>query len=381
VSGTLLDAHGAKLTIDLSAIVANWRHLKSMAGTADCAAVVKADAYGLGAEEVAPQLAKAGCTVFFVAHLVEAAALRRAVPAAKICVLHGYARKQRDAYIADGLIPVIGEPGELADWRSDTKGMQGGYYLLHVDTGMNRLGLNLDQAEKHLQDGAFDAHAPWMIISHFVSSEEPSNPINARQIADFERFRRAWLARHSGRHETRLDTQFSLSNSSGIFLKEKPFYHLVRPGYALYGGNVTPGLPNPMRATVRLEAPILQIREIQRGETVGYNHTWVAARPSRIATISLGYADGIFRKLSGDHGEKSGAVVMADGIPCPLAGRVSMDLVTVDVTDASSKLAKGDFLTLLGDGISIDDMAICAETNGYNVLTNLGRRFERHYVI
>jgi alanine racemase len=379
VSEALLAAHGATLTIDLGAIAANWRFLKARTGSADCAAVVKADAYGLGLETVAPRLAKAGCKVFFVAHLSEAVRLRNVLPEAVIGVLHGFAKGTFGTYRQHDLLPVIGEADELSAWLHEAKAVQGGSYILHIDTGMNRLGLGVDQGLRLLAEGRFDAHPPWLVISHFVSSEEPENPINHRQMADFNRIHSAWTSR-AGAHQSSLSqTQFSLSNSSGIFLKEKPFYHLVRPGYALYGGNITPGLANPMQPVVRLDAPILQIRSLEQGETVGYNHTWVAQRPSRIATISLGYADGIFRKISGDRGPASGAIAKADGVPCPIAGRVSMDLITVDVTDTSPKLSRGDSLTLLGDGIGVDDMAGHAETNGYNILTNLGSRFARHY--
>jgi alanine racemase len=375
-------AHRSVLTVDLGAIVANWQLLKSLAGDADCAAVVKADAYGLGAAKVAPALAAAGCRVFFVAHLAEAIELRAALPAGVIHVLNGFPQGQFAAYLDNDLRPVIGSRPELDEWLGEAFGVQGGGYALHVDTGMNRLGFSVRQALAMISDGVFDAAPPALVMSHFVSSEEPGDPLNRRQIEAFGVISSAFEARKADWRNEKFglrQPKFSLSNSSGIFLKDNAFHHLIRPGFALYGGNPKPGFANPMKAVVRLDAPIIQIGEIEAGESVGYNAQWTAKRKSRIATLSLGYADGIFRNLSNKDGEPNRGMAHVHGALCPFAGRVSMDLITLDVTDAPEARA-GAHATMLDETLTIDQMAEAAGTNGYNILTNLNARIARLYL-
>lgn len=359
--------HGGILTVDLAAIARNWRLLRDRAQPAECAAVVKADAYGLGIEPVAQTLAKAGCHTFFVAHLIEAQRVRRAAPLAHVYVLNGMPPGSESLYIQNRIRPVLGTLGELKRWRE----AGGGPAALHVDTGMNRLGLSMGDAHalalspdwRHAQ---FD-----FIMSHLVSSEEPDNPLNAAQVRHFERM--ADLLGPRGKRR-------SLANSSAHFLPDPPRFDLTRPGYALYGGNPTPGQENPMQPVVRLEATIIQIRSIEPGETVGYNAKWTAKRSTRIATLSLGYADGWLRSLSATD-SKSGGAAVVHGVRCPFAGRVSMDLVTIDVTDAPEGQPRvGQTVTLIGDGIGIDDVAASAGTNGYEILTSLGSRYTRRYI-
>ena len=206
-------------------------------------------------------------------------------------------------------------------------------------------------------------------MSHFVESEVPDNPLNARQIAAFAEVRRAFPG-----------VPGSLANSSGIFLAQKPFHDLVRPGYALYGGNPTPGRANPMRPVVRLVAPILQLRDIDTGETAGYGARWTAKRPSRLATIGVGYADGLPRNAMGTD-TKPGAEAVVAGVRCPFAGRVSMDLSILDVTDVpENQIAPGTPVELLGDTIGVDELGTKALTIGYEILTGLGSRYRRVYV-
>ncbi|MGL5136346.1 MAG: alanine racemase [Beijerinckiaceae bacterium] len=359
--------HGGILTVDPGALVANWRLLAERARPAECAAVVKADGYGLGIETVVPALAAAGCRTFFVAHLSEALRARKAAPLAHIHVLNGLPAGAEETYRQNRLRPVLGTFGEIIRWRN----AGGGPAALHVDTGMNRLGLSLDEARQLSQRTEWEGIGIDLLMSHFVASEEPDNPLNAAQIARFARVS-ALFGDRIGRR--------SMSNSSGHFLKEVPHHDMTRAGYALYGGNPTPGQPNPMRSVVRLEATILQVRHVEPGDHVGYNAMWTAKRPSRIATLSLGYADGWLRALSATD-TKPGGAALVHGIRSPFAGRVSMDLVTIDVTDCPEGSVKaGHRAVLLGDGIGVDDVAAAAGTNGYEILTSLGGRYQRQTV-
>jgi alanine racemase len=352
--------HSARLTVDLAAIVANWRSLAARAAPAECAGVVKADAYGCGVEAVVAALARAGCRTFFVAHLSEARRARAAAPEAVIYVLNGLPPGSAPLYAEARLRPVLGSLDEVAEWRAG----EGGPAALHVDTGLNRLGLDPEE----LGDVP-TAFRPSLVVTHFVASEEPDDPANARQIALFGKVRERFPG-----------VPTSLDNSSGVFLPydDRLRHDLMRPGYALYGGNPTPGAPNPMRPVVRLEAVVLQVRSIEAGETVGYNAAWTAPGPRRIATVSLGYADGYLR--SGSVTDlKAGGAALVRGILCPLAGRVSMDLITLDVT-AVPDVARGDLATFIGDTLDVDTVAQRLATNGYEVLTSLGRRYERVYL-
>jgi alanine racemase len=359
--------HGGILTIDLGAIAQNWRLLKERAAPAECSAVIKADAYGLGIEPVSQALAKAGCHTFFVAHLSEALRVRRSAPLAHVYVLNGLPPGSEPMFVQNRVRPVLGTLGELKRWRE----AGGGPAALHVDTGMNRLGLNMGDAQAlsvapDWQHAQFD-----FVMSHMVASEEPGNPLNIAQSRHFERMAALFGVRAKKR---------SLANSSAHFLPEPPRYDLTRPGYALYGGNPTPGQENPMHPVVKLEATIIQIRSIEPGETVGYNAQWTAKAPSRIATVSLGYADGWLRSLSATDA-KPGGTAMVHGVRCPFAGRVSMDLITIDVTGAPEGQPRvGQTVTLIGDGIGVDDVAEMAGTNGYEILTSLGARYNRRYV-
>jgi alanine racemase len=369
----LAAAHAAAtgiLTIDLDAIVANWRKLEKTAVPAECAGVVKANAYGCGAEQVARALANAGCKTFFVATLDEARVVRGAVPeSAVIYVLDGFFQNSGEAYAAINCRPVIGELNELAEWDVFCRrsGWTGGA-AIHIDTGMNRLGLTVAEAQGIIPRIHAGDHGITLVMSHLVSAELLNNPDNARQLAAFREIQSLF----SG-------VPAAFANSSGIFLGSQFQFDLVRPGAALYGINPTPEADNPMQPVVELKARIVQIRNIDRGETVGYGGTWSARRPTRLAIVSAGYADGYFRAASANDGTRGAEVVVA-GKRCPIAGRVSMDLIAVDVTDLDKNaVRRGHMVTLIGEGITVDELAHHFGTIGYEVLTSLGRRFVRIY--
>jgi alanine racemase len=359
---------GGILTIDLGALVANWRALGARAASAECAAVVKADAYGCGIEPVAGALAKAGCMTFFVAHLGEAKRARAAAPDATIYVLNGLLPGSAPAYAQANLRPVIGSRAELDEWDAfrATTGWRGSA-ALHFDTGMNRLGFpDRDAADIAASRGK--DHGVALVMSHFACSEE-DHPLNAEQIARFKTVRASFA-----------DTPASLANSSGIFLGGSAHHDLLRPGVALYGANPLPGRSNPMRPVVSLHGRIVQTRDIPQGTTVGYSATWTAQRPTRLAVVSIGYADGFLRGASASDARRDGAEAIVAGQRCPLAGRVSMDLIVVDVTTIQGPpIGRGDLVTLLGEDIGVDDLAARAGTIGYEVLTSLGRRYRRIY--
>ena len=310
------------LTVDLDAIVANWRKLEKTAVPAECAGVIKADAYGCGVEPVARALAGAGCKTFFVATLDEARAARAAVPSAAIYVLDGFFQNTGDAYAKIDARPVIGDLNELAEWDVFCRrsGWAGGA-AIHIDTGMNRLGLTVAEAQGIIPRINAGDHGITLVMSHLACAESLNHPLNARQLAAF----REIASLFSG-------VPASLANSSGIFLGAPFQFDMVRPGAALYGVNPTPEADNPMQPVVELKARIVQIRNVERGESVGYGGTWTARRPTRLAIVSAGYADGYFRAGSSNDGTRGAEVVVA-GKRCPVAGRISMDLIAVDITD------------------------------------------------
>lgn len=384
----------ADLQIDLAAIVANWKSLKpSPSGTGlggagegsagsvgpwnagggegldasptcDVAAVLKANAYGCGAPQVAQTLHAAGCRHFFTAHLEEALAIRAETKGAMLAALNGLWPGTEPDYIAQGIRPVLGSLAEIDSWSAAARGAGRPLpALLHIDTGMNRLGLSSAELDTLAADPArLDGIAIDYVMTHLVSAERPDDPANDRQRLRFD----SACARLP-------PAPRSLANSSGLFLGPAFASHLARPGAALYGVNPTPGHPNPMRPVVTLRARILQTRDVPAGETVGYNGLWTAQRPSTIATASVGYADGFLRSLGGR------ALAYFDGSPVPLVGRVSMDLTTFDVTDVP-QARPGAWLQLIGPDMPIDAVAQRAGTNAYEILTSLGARYPRTYL-
>jgi alanine racemase len=360
---------GGILTIDLAAIEANWKLLASMTLPVECAAVVKANAYGCGLELVTRKLAKAGCRTFFVADLAEARRVRAIAPDATIYVLSGIMPGSAQAFCEGALRPVINSLTELAEWDAVVaqKGWRGGA-ALHVDTGMNRLGLTVHEAVALAPRVQSENHGFTLLLSHLACAEIPDHPMNDRQIRSFREIRILFRGISS-----------SLANSSGIFLGGTVLCDLVRPGVAIYGANPTPGKKNPMRPVVELKARIVQVRGLERGETVGYGASWTAARPSRVAIVAAGYADGFLRSAAAAKG-KPAAEVIIGGRPCPVLGRVSMDLFAADVTELpQGSVRRGDFATLIGEGIGVDALARAMGTISYEVLSNLGSRYHRIY--
>ena len=356
---------GGILTIDLGAVAANWRTLSNSVAPAECAAVVKADGYGCGIEAVSEALVKAGCRTLFVAHLDEGRKVRALASEATIYVLNGLLPGMGEDYAKDRLRPVLGSVLEVEEWQAFIAGTGwSGGAALHIDTGMNRLGLTFEEA----QTLAPSISGINLVMSHLACADTPAHPLNARQMAAFRTVR----ALYPG-------IPGSLANSSGIFLGPDSHHEMARPGVALFGGNPTPGHPNPMLPVVNLRGRILQVRIVPQGETVGYGATWTAHRPSTIAIVSIGYGDGFMRSATASD-DKFGAEAIVAGQRCHLAGIISMDLLAVDVTDLDSNaVRRGDFVTVIGDGIDIDNLAARAGTIGYEVLTNLGRRYARLY--
>ena len=357
------------LTVDLDAIIANWRKLEKTAVPAECAGVVKANAYGCGAEQVSRALAKAGCKTFFVANLEEARIVREAVPSAALYALGGFFQNTGEAYAKIDCKPVIGDLNELAEWDVFCRrsGWSGGA-AIHIDTGMNRLGLTVTEAQGIIPRINAGDHGITLVMSHLVSAEQLNSPVNARQLTAFREIASLFTG-----------VPASLANSSGVFLGAQFQFDMVRPGAALYGVNPTPEADNPMQPVVDLKARIVQLRNIERGETVGYGGTWTARRPTRLAIVAAGYADGYFRAASANDGTRGAEVVVA-GKRCPIAGRISMDLIAVDVTDLDKNaVRRGHLATLIGEGITVDELAHHFGTIGYDVLTSLGRRFARVY--
>ena len=352
---------GAVLEIDLGAVVANWRLLAAKAAPAACAAVVKANGYGLGAERIARALLTAGCRRFFVATLDEGIALRQALgPDLEIAVFNGPLPGSAAEFVVARLSPVLNDPGQLAAWGAlDAAGKPPP--IIHLDTGLARLGLSAAEF-----DAAFDtigALGAEMLISHLACAEDPTHPLNAIQRSRFDAARR----RVPG-------LKASLAASSGVFLGPDYHFDVARPGAALYGVNPTPGSPNPMRPVVRLGAKIVQLRQIDSGESVGYGAAHVMERPGILATAAIGYADGWPRSLS-----RRGRGWIA-GVEVPLLGRMSMDLATFDVTAAPlESLRPANMIELIGEHYSVDDVAADAGTIGYEILTALGSRFDRVY--
>jgi len=361
----------AILTIDLDALAANYRRLRDLAGSAECAAVVKADAYGLGMAEAAPALARAGCKTFFVATLAEARALRALLPQAIIYVFSGLMAGTAGLYRAANLRPVLNSAEEIKEWASFC--LSRGEPLpcaVHIDSGMNRLGLSSDEV-----DQVAEARDLWramtlsLVMSHLACADEPGHPKSETQRNMFDRLR-ARLPQASA----------SLANSAGILLGPGFAYDMVRPGIALYGGHPRRHGKNPFRLVVHLKGRVLQVRLVAPGETIGYGATRTMTRPSRIAVVSVGYADGFFRSLSAKDGQDSLAVYFGPHA-APILGRVSMDLITIDVSDVPEEISsRGAWVELMGPNVEAHQVAARAGTIDYEILTNLGRRAFRRYL-
>lgn len=360
-----------RLTIDLDAIAANWRFLAETATPALTGAAVKADAYGLGAARVAPALYAAGCRHFFVAHLGEALTLRPLLALdATVYVLHGVPPGTAGDFVAAGITPILNSLGDLEAWSAAGKAL--GRRLpavLHVDTGMCRTGLSAGEVTRLIAEpGRLDGVSLDLVISHLSCADDPANPMTARQRGRFLDI------------TARLPTsgapfRRALANSAGILWGGDYHFDLVRPGIALYGGHPIAGKATPLAPVIRLESNILQVREIDPPEAVGYGAVHKVSRPTRVATVAVGYADGYIR-AAGNRG-----TALLAGHDIPILGRISMDLMTIDVTDVPPAQSQpGMAITLVGDRLTIDRVAATMDTVSYELLTRLGQRFTRVYL-
>jgi alanine racemase len=360
------DFSTARLIVRLGAVAANYRQFQEHCRPAAVAAAVKADAYGLGLAPVTQTLAQAGCDTFFAARPEEGIALRSLLPRERIFVLDGAHPETASALIGSGLIPVLNSLAEIATWNEAAR--QTGAQLgcaIHLDTGMNRLGLpEYERATLAAEAKMRLRHLQVVLwMSHLACGDDCASPMNAEQLARF----RAVLAALP-------PAPASLAASAGVLLGKEYHFDLVRPGIGLYGGNPCTGRPNSFAVVAVLMGRILQLRRVDTGETVGYGASFRAARPSTLATIGLGYADGLMRAI-GNRGE--GAIA---GVRAPVVGRVSMDLVTLDVSNVPpDALAVGAEVEFLGDTISLEEFADHAGTASYEVLTSLGHRVPRKY--
>jgi alanine racemase len=359
---------GATLTVDLRAVRANYRLLRSKLGApALCAGVVKADGYGLGASYVSRALFAEGCRHFFVAHLDEGLALRPYLPrSAAIFILNGLPRGAERECAAAGLVPVLNAPEQAEAWAGCAHQFKRSLpAVIQVDSGMNRLGLTAKDAailaETHARMGAFDLR---YIMSHLACADTPAHEANAIQLAAFRRLAALFP-----------DVPRSLANSSGIFLGPDYHFSLARPGVALYGVNPDPTVANPMRPVVWLTAKVIQLRDVMPGDCVGYGWDARARGAARLATLSIGYADGFHRAWG------KGGAVFFEGVRLPIVGRVSMDSVVVDASAvAPGRLGPESEVEVIGDDQPVDDLASAAGTIGYEVLTGLGSRYQRIYL-
>ena len=341
----------ATLTIDLGALVANWQALDKIS-TAETAAVVKADGYGLGADRVGRALARAGARTFFVAAAEEGAALRQALgPDPVINVFSGHMRGDTDMIGDMALTPMINSMDQLV---RHIEALPGHPFGIQLDSGMNRLGMEASEWVA-IRDIALQQN-PSLIMSHLACADEPEHAMNAQQLANFREMTDG------------LDVPRSLANTGGVLLDAAYHFDLTRPGIGLYGG-----LPFAQASpVVSLSVPVIQCRDIDIGESVGYGNAFVAERPTRIATIAAGYADGVIRAMG------PGAVLHAGDQTCPMAGRISMDMIGVDITDLDEQNPKT--LELLGPHQGVDFLADAAGTIGYEILTSMGARYQRRYI-
>ncbi len=357
------------ITIDLDTLQDNWRALAKLVAPAECAGVVKADAYGLGASEIIPALNLAGCRTFFIATPEEGRAARQLAPNARLFALDGLLGGSASLLRAANVTPVLSSLPEIEEWVAEaSQAGQPAPAALQIDSGLNRLGLSeADIKTLVARPDLLAALDIRLVMSHLACADDPASPHNDAQRIVFDR-RRALLP----------PAPASLAASDGLMLGKPFHYDLVRPGYALYGGQAFGGGATPVNPVVTLQARVLQVRTLAAGDSVGYSATWQASRPTRLAVVAAGYADGLARALSAASGEASGHVLIS-GQLAPIVGRVSMDLITIDITDVSGDVTRGDLVTLIGPGLSIETLGRAAGTIGYEVLTRLGPRFVRKY--
>lgn len=363
----LTDETVAQLTVRLGALAANYREAKARSAPAHVAPVVKANAYGLGMAPVVRALSEAGADTFFVARVEEGIALRVLLPRARIFILDGVPQGMAPVLAVNRLIPVLNSLDEIVEWSALATARKTALdACLHIDTGMNRSGLSHeDVAQVSARPSEMLAGISLvLIISHLACADEPERALNHGQL---ERFRAALAGLPQA--------PASLAASAGIELGREYFFDMVRPGIGLYGGNPIPSRANPYRRVARLTSRVLQLRRIGQGETVGYGATFTAQRPSVVAVVAAGYADGLIRASGG----KGRAFV--SGVRVPFAGRISMDLAALDGTEVPAHaLSRGAEVEFLGDAISLEDVAAAAGTISHDVLISIAPRARRLYV-
>lgn len=361
---------GGQLSIDLGALARNWRALDKVSAGALTGAVVKADAYGTGITMASKALHAAGARFFFTATVDEGMAVRAAVPDAHIFILNGLYPGAANLYVRQNLMPVISSMDMLEEWLAKCLERNEAYpSAFHFDTGMNRLGFRLNEASLVREQIQKLGYAPQMVMSHLACADQPNHEKNRTQLALFGS----------------VMTQFpgvpaSLANSAGLMSGRDYHFQMVRPGIALYGGRAVTGRKNPMAPVVTLHVPIMQIKEARTGETVGYGASHSLSRDSRLAILSHGYADGFLRSLSASNTRPGGKVVIRGKI-CPVIGKVSMDQITVDITELGPDIpSPGEGAEVLGNILDVDDQGDFGGTVGYEILTSLKGRYNRNYV-
>jgi len=361
---------GGQLSIDLGALARNWRALDKVSAGALTGAVVKADAYGTGITMASKALHAAGARFFFTATVDEGMAVRAAVPEAHIFILNGLYPGATNLYVRQNLMPVLSSMAMLEEWLAKCLERNEAYpSALHFDTGMNRLGFRLNEASVVRDRLQALGYAPQMIMSHLACADQPNHEKNRTQLALFGS----------------VMTQFpgvpaSLANSAGLMTGRDYHFQMVRPGIALYGGRAVTGRKNPMAPVVTLHVPILQVKEARTGESVGYGASHSLSRDSRLAVISHGYADGYLRSLSASNTRPGGKVVIR-GKVCPVIGKVSMDQITVDITELGLDIpSPGEGAEVLGNILDVDDQGDAGGTIGYEILTSLKGRYSRNYI-
>jgi alanine racemase len=373
---TPFEAAPSRLTIDLGALTENWRMLKKASGKARTGAAVKGDGYGLGIEAVVPALYDAGCRDMFVATADEGMLARQFAPEARIFVLAGVWPGVEAQFFSHDLVPVLVSEEQIACWTNAVAFDEERPCALMVDTGMNRLGLSVEEALALADDPTRPASfSPVLLMSHLACASDPSHPQNRKQLQSFQTLAKAYEGVDS-----------SLANSPGIHLGPEYHFEVTRPGIAIYGGEAIDGVKNPYLPVVTAETRILQIRQGKAGEPVSYGAAHVLSRDSRLAIVSTGYADGYHRALSGSGVplrntiEKGGFGFIA-GRRVPVVGRITMDLTIFDVTDVpENEIRAGDYIELFGANIALDEAARAAGTIGYELLTSLGNRYQRAHI-
>lgn len=361
--------YGGRLTVDLGALKRNWQALDKVSRGALTGAVVKADAYGTGITQASRAFYEAGARFFFAATPDEGIAVRAALPDdAHIFILDGLFPGAASLYVGERLMPCIASIPMLEEWlQACLQSNQALPAALHFDTGINRLGFRLNETSIVKRMIEQIGYAPQMIMSHLACADVPGHEKNRTQLALFT----SVMAQFPG-------IPASLANSAGLMSNRENHFQMVRPGIALYGGRAVAGRRNPMAQVVRLEAPILMTKDVKTGETVGYGALQTMSRDSRLAIVGIGYADGFFRALSSSNNHR-GTNVVIHGTPCPVVGRVSMDMIGVDITDLPQIPVAGEMAEIIGEQVTADDHADAAGTIGYEVLTSLKGRYTRHY--